>query len=436
MPKKRSHGDGGLYYLKSRKLWRGVIDVGFKPDGRRDQKYVHAKTQAEARRKLDDLKKELAEHGRPIDKSMTVKQWAEHWLENIVRPNVAPNTLSTYTSLTTRWIVPTLGPRRVALLKPSDVREVSRAVIDAGRSSSTAQRVHNCLSTMLEAARLDRVTGRNVAKDVTAPKAAESNRDALEMDTAFKVIRYGMNTPGGSRWLMSILCGMRQGERIGATIDSLNLSRVDPVTGEPAPTLNVQWSLTEATFEHGCDGTCSVKRAGSCPQRRLILPDGFKHRTLDGRLILGPPKSGKPRTIPLLPELARKIQEDLDATGVWPNPHGLIYRNEDGSPITPSQDGIEWRAMLLAAGAITNSQALPPKDRPAGTPDTPTSHWGRHTTATVLRRLGVPEYVVTAIVGHVSGRTTDIYTHMSEGDAVAAMRAVGGHFRDALYPMS
>lgn len=76
MPKKRNHGDGALYYVKSQSLWRGVVDVGFWPDGRRRQKTVTAKTQRAARAKLEAVKNEIGQHGAPLDKTMTVEAWA------------------------------------------------------------------------------------------------------------------------------------------------------------------------------------------------------------------------------------------------------------------------------------------------------------------------------------------------------------------------
>jgi 4-hydroxyphenylpyruvate dioxygenase-like putative hemolysin len=47
MPRKRGSGDGGLYYIKSRKLWRGVVNNGYWPDGRRRQACVHDRDAAD-----------------------------------------------------------------------------------------------------------------------------------------------------------------------------------------------------------------------------------------------------------------------------------------------------------------------------------------------------------------------------------------------------
>lgn len=423
MPKKRSSGEGGLYELKGRGLWRGVVDVGFWPDGRRRQKTVTAKTQAEARRKLRALQSEIAEYGTPLDKSTTVEAWATHWLATVCRPTMKPHGLSTYTSMVNVWIIPTIGKKRIAQLRPSDVRQVTQAITAAGRESSTAQKAHTVLSSMLESARLDGLIARNVAGDVVPPKAGESNRAALSTETALALLEHAAHHVDGTRWWVALLAGMRQGERLGATIDSIDFDN---------HVFHVKWSLTEAKFEHGCGGTCPYKRGGSCPQRRLILADGLKHRVISGRLILVTPKSGKERTFPLIPQLEEALRRYLAATANVPNPHGLIWRNADGSPLTAKQENDDWRDLLYQAGAISAEQAKRPKERAEGTELTPTGHWARHTTATVLMELGVDPKVIGEIVGHVNVSTTQRYQHVSSAAAQAAMSALGDHFSRAL----
>ncbi len=423
MPKRRAHGDGGLYFIKSRKLWRGVVDAGFDSSGKRVQKYVHARSQTDARNRLDELKRELAEHGRTLDRTTTVAAWSETWLEEICRPNLKPSGLRTYTSLVRTWIVPTIGHKRVSALRPTDARQVYKAIKEAGRASATALKVHQVLSSMLADARRDKLIAVNIMAEVDPPRPDDSTRDALSTDDALRVLAAAAQLVDGTRWWVALLAALRQGERLGATIDSIDFG---------ANEFHVQWSLTEATFEHGCSGTCSAKRGGSCPARRLVLPDGIRHRVLEGRMVLVPPKSGKTRVVPLLPQVAEALRRYLAATADWPNPHGLIWRRPDGSPITGGEDNEAWRALLLAAGVITPAQALAKKDRPEGTPETPTTHWARHTTVTVLMELGVPPKIAAEIAGHADVAVTDRYTHVSSAAAHDAMAKLGQHFGSAL----
>lgn len=422
MPKKRNHGDGALYEVKSRGIWRGVIDIGFWPDGRRRQKTVTAKTQRAARAKLEEIKAERDKYGAPLDKTKTVEAWAETWIETVCAPNMKPAALQGYRSAVDRWIVPTLRKKRIATLKPSDVREVVRAVLDAGRAVSSAHKVYAVLSSMLEAARLEGIAASNPAKLVKAPGAGDGERGALSTDVALKILQAAAQRPDGTRWWFALLAGMRQGERLGATLDSIDFDHHE---------FTVQWSLTEARFNHGCGNTCGKGRAGSCPDRILDVPAGMRKRQLAGRLCLVPPKSGRERTFPLIPALETALARYLDADD-RPNPHGLIWRNDDGSPITAGQDSAEWRSLLLEAGVITEAQALPKGERPEGTPDTPTTHWARHTTATVLMELGVDPKVIGEIVGHVDVKTTRGYQHVSSAEARKALEALGAHFQGAL----
>lgn len=424
MPKKRGHGDGGLYQLKGRKLWRGVIDDGFHPDGRRRQRYVTDRTQAGARAKLEALRKEIDTLGAPLDKAVTVEAWSEHWLRTVCEPAMKPAALAGYESAVRKWILPILRKKRVSALKPSDVRAVTQAVTAAGRQPSSAQKVHAVMSSMLESARMDGLCAKNVAHDVTPPGTGESTRGALGTEVALRVLQTALRRPDGVRWWFAILTGMRQGERLGATIDSADLARHE---------FTVQWSLTEIRFSHGCTEAepCGKKRAGGCPRRKLKVSPSLTYRQLDGRLCIVRPKSGRSRTFPLIPALEEELKAYL-AQDTRPNPHGLIWHNDDGSPITAEQDQEEWRSLLLEAGVIDAEQAKPPRERLAGTPDTPTTHFARHTTATVLMELGVDAKVIGEIVGHMSTRTTQGYQHVSSAEARRALEALGDHFAGAL----
>ncbi|WP_353809118.1 tyrosine-type recombinase/integrase [Agromyces sp. SYSU T00194] len=415
MPKKRSPGDGGLYYDQNKRLWRGVVDVGFWPDGRRRQKEVTSRSQAKARQKLEQIKAEIRDHGAPLDRRTKLADWADRWLATVGRQTLKPNTLTAYESTAKNWIVPAIGHRPVAQLLPSDVRGMLQRVLDSGRGTATARKAHAVLSVMLDAARLEGLTGRNVAADVEPPKVRPiRERRALSTEEAFAVLHTAASAPDGTRWWMSILSGIRQGERLGATLDALDLDN---------GIFNVEWSLDEVTSDHGCgepDGgvwPCGYKRGASCPQARLRVAADLEYHRLQGRLCLVRPKSGKPRAVPLVDAVVVALRRHVEATSHLPNPHGLIWRHPDGAPFTPKQDEQAWRDVVREAGIV----------------DDVTSHTARHTTATVLMELGVDAKVVAEIVGHVNIETTrKHYQHVSSEAARAAAELVGSHFAGAL----
>ena len=125
--------------MKSRGLWRGVIDDGFHPDGRRRARTVTVKTRMVARDKLVALRKETDAHGAPLDKAVTVEAWAEHWLRTVWKPSMKPAALAGYASAVRLRILPMLRKKRVSALKPSVVRAVTRPVTAAGPAVSCAR---------------------------------------------------------------------------------------------------------------------------------------------------------------------------------------------------------------------------------------------------------------------------------------------------------
>lgn len=434
MPKKREHGLGGLYRITRKRtlkdgttrtytLWRGVVDAGFDAEGKRVQSTVHAKTHREAKEKLDKLQGEIREHGAPLNKQVRLNEYAPRWLLEVAKPDVDPNTFTTYKSMVNRWIVPTLGRKKISDLTVADVRALRTAITDAGRSSSTARQAYIVLRRILETARTERLCRTNVADDVKAPRAAKSNRQAIPTVQALEILRTAAAMPNaaGSRWWFKLLGGQRQGEILGARVEDLDLE---------GGYYRVSWKLEELAREHGCDGgdlapSCGKTRGFACPQARWRIPDGFENLHLEGRWHLTRPKSQTHRVVPLVPQLAEAIRRHLAATAGEPNPHGLIWHMPDGSPVLPADDGRQWRDLLQESGVITAEQ-----NKTKGTELT--GHIARHTTITVLASLGVDHQLIGEIVGHSSTKVTEIYRHADQTEKVAAMAKLGSAWGEAL----
>lgn len=420
MPKKRGHGDGALYYLRSRKLWRGVVDLEPGPDGKRVQKYVHAKTQTKCREKLTQLLAEVEEYGQPLDTKIGLGDWSWRWLNDYKKPDIDPRTYSIYASAIRRWIEPTIGTVSVAALKPSDVKAVHLAMQRAGRAVGSTRSVHDILTLILEQARKEGLTRRNVAHDIDPPgknkkKATPQKRDSIPLDDAIAILEVAATHDLGSMWWFKLLGGPRQTEILGATLDSLDL--VDGI-------YEVNWSLEQVPKEHGCgterDGQwpCGVKRGFACPEAQWRVPQDFEMRHLQAHWCLTRPKSATGRVVPIIEPLRVMIGDYLARHADEPNPHGLIWRKADGSPITPKEDAQAWRDLLHAAGLIAEDELAPGAAKITG-------HWARHTTITLLAELGVDFQIIGEMVGHSSREVTAIYRHAQRDEKVRAMQMLG-----------
>ena len=422
MPKKRSPGDGGLYRIRGGKLWRATLTYGRDPETGKPLTWsATSSTQAGAREKLDAAKTELLQYGAPLDRTATVREWSTRWLNDFVRHRVDPQTFVGYRAAVTRRIVPVIGHRRVSQLRPSDVH----AVLNAAAQSVSASKVSETrivLSAMLEDARKEKLCAGNVARDVKPPKLPKSSRSSFTVEQAVSIITAAIEMPdyAGSRHLFKLLAGPRQGEVTGATMANLDLG---------AGVYTLEWKLEELPKEHGCEGDCGFKRPASCPEARWRIPTGFEMVHLEGRFCLTRPKSGETRHVPVIPYLADQLRGHLEATAGAPNPHGLIWRTDSGSPISAKQDAQDWRDLLHAAGIINADELSPGGTRLTG-------HWARHTTVTVLASLGVDFQLIGEIVGHSSAEVTRIYRHAQNTERMAAMEKLGAAFALALPPGS
>lgn len=396
MPRKRKSGEGGLYYDKTRDLWIGVVDIGFTPDGRRKQKRVSSRSQTTARTKLRAVQAEIESTGSPLG-NQTVTSWGEYWLENICKPKMKPAPFRTYRSVLNTWVLPAIGRKNLKDVRPSDLRGIYANMTAEGKSSSTALKAHIVISSMFESARLERVVAANVAHDIRPPKAGKTSRGTFEPEQTQRILHEALHARHGTKWEVSLDAGIRQGERLGATLDSVDLER---------GLFTVKWNLVEANYEHGCGGTCGRKAGGHCPSKRLVIPEGMDYRVLEGRIMLVPPKSGEARTFPLDARLLERLHSHMLSLSLDPNPHGLLWPAANGSPMVGRSDQAEWRALLVAA-KVDNTAA--------------TTHWARHTAISDMAALAVADRTIGATVGHKSPGVTGNYTHLASADAREAM---------------
>jgi integrase len=391
--KRRQYRSGSVFQRASDGRWLGQIQAGYKASGGKRVITVSATTEAECKRRLVAKQQELAKSGLPsagVSNRVSVKTWATEWLTNR-QAQMRPKAWATDRSEVNKWIVPTIGHKHLASLTPADIRSVSRAIRDAGLTSSTALRAHIILTKMLKAAVLE---GHQVPQRVLmveAPAKSVSDRDAIALPDALAILKAATDLIDGSRWVAALLQGMRQGECIGLQWDLVDLD---------AGSLDVSWQLQALNFAHGCGMTCGRRFGGDCPQRRHRVPDGYEYKILDGALCLVRPKTERgQRIIPLVPWMADALRQWKTVAPV--SPHGLVWPRVDGRPQTSKADKLAWNALQEAAGVSATGRPW-------------FLHEARHTTATLLLEGGTDPEVVKAILGHSSIVTSRGYMHASQ----------------------
>lgn len=390
---RRDYGSGSLFYREDKGLWVGTIDLPER-DGKRRRKTVSSKTKSGAQAKMKEAQRTVIASGDIETTVPTLAKWLEQWLE-LRRKDLKPSVWPSYESKCRNYIIPLLGKKKLDALQPRHIRQLEKYIVDElGKSSTTALAAHAILSKALTDAQRERLITENVAQLVGRPKKEVSTRRALTVQEAKRVLwSVASDTELALQWSIALLLGVRQGERLGITREAVDLS---------AGVLRVIWQLQRVPYEHGCNGACGKARAVSCPDRHVSIPKHVEKRHMGGNLYLLRPKSRAGwREIPL-PDALREMFARYFAANDFA-PTDLIF-TRDGGAWDSKADNQRWLDTLEAAGV--------PRV---------TLHEARHTTATLLHELGVPDQTRIAILGHTEIATTATYTHITDDVARASL---------------
>lgn len=396
--KRREYGDGSIYQRASDGRWCATVEAGFHANGKRRRVTVTAKTRAEVVKKLRDKKRDIDTSGIPIRSARTtVKQWADAWLA-IKQRELSPRGYNAAASPVRKWIVPTIGHKRLELLTPADARAVAAAQRDAGRKATTAAATHRTLLNMLRAALAE---GHRVPPSVLAvkaPKPAPSDRMDLSLEDSLACLAVAEQMPNGLRWLLALLYGVRQGEALGLTWRA-----VDFDAGE----IHIEWQLDGLPYNVPRD-----KKSG------FRVPDAYEAEHLVDAWHLVRPKSRKGhRVLPMPPALA-------DAFRWWQerapeSPHGLVFPSLNGRPLNDKVDRREWWAIQEQAGVA----------HPAGRPYH--IHECRNFAATQYGEANADAEVLMSLLGHATAAQSGEYRRIHRGPKLALVEQVA-----ALLPFS
>lgn len=372
MPKRRTKGDGGLtqrhdhpdcpprilagsgddgkpVYIRPehrcKGRWVGTID-GTDRAGAVRRVYVYGRTQAEAKKKLDEKARAKADGTLVVGGGLTVEGWLRHWFDKIATASLKPQTIRGYRGYIDVHLIPALGKHRLSELRPDHIRAMHSTLQGKGLSPASVKQAHAILRKALNEAVYDGRLAANPAARVKSPSAPRNPRVGLDVEQAATVLA----STREARWWLALLYGMRQGEVLG-----------------------LRW----------CDVNFLEK---------TITIEQTLQRAVDGTQTFGSPKSrSSRRVLPLLPHLDVLLttRRQADPTD---DPTALVFRNSAGGPVDPSLDRKEWKALLAAC------------DVPAIA-----LHAARNTAASLMEAAGIPDRLVAQILGHSQVQITHGY---------------------------
>jgi integrase len=290
-----------------------------------------------------------AQRGVPVpEQAWRVAAYLDYWLP-IVKRTKRPTTYLSYESIVRNYLKPGLGTKQLSRLTVADLQQYLDDQLEQGHSVRTVQKQRMVLSAALTRAQHEELVVRNVAHHVELPTW---QRQEITPWTAEQLAMFLAAAQPDSLYpvfLLLALYGLRRGEVLALRWGDIDLA-----------------------------------------SRRLHIRQQLQR--FEGQQHLGPVKTtAGQRDLPLLNTAAAALPpQPTDATH-----SDLIFTTRTGKPI-------EGRNLLRSFDRISKGCGLPRI----------TLHHLRHTTATLLKNLGIPARDAQLILGHAHISTTQqLYQH-------------------------
>ena len=380
--KRREKGSGGITQRKDG-LWQGRYDAGIKPDGKRDTKYIYAKTEAECKRQLRELIKDVNKNEYVSVQKRSVKDYMESWLNDVKKNELKPKSFDRLEQTVSLYVNPAIGHIQLQALKSKDVQKMINDLRDSGKAHSTIKKAYDAVNACFKLGVIQKTVAVNPAVGVTVPSRKVLPPKKIQFytkDEASLLIKQAMSSwsngkrryPLGAFVPLILNTGLRAGELLalkwGSDIDIENR------------TLTIH------------NNVVFIKDRDKDKGYKLLEQDSVKT------------DAGQDRTIPLNNDAIAALLDIRQATGSYP----YVMTTSAENIVKPRQLDQMFRRIAAASGL--------PEDKIYGV------HALRHTFATLLLSNGVDIKTVSKLLGHSDVTITyNTYIHVIKEQEAKAL---------------
>lgn len=355
MANRRQKGTGSIWQDKTTKKWKGQIQIGVLPSGKRKLKTVTGVSQKEVKWKLNEIQKNLLTDGVLTTSNDTIVKIANQINEDKYKLNVikAVTYKRTNESIARIESYPTLADKPIAKVTGKDIRDFYNYLINENYSNSVLKKVYAQINLAYKKAIKENVVKANLNDDIPCPKSLKPTKKitalSVEQQKKFvEAITLDNKEPYKTMLLLSLYTGMRMGE-----ICALNTSDIDFDSG----IINIERTVTRDENDNLIVGHNAKTEAG--------------HRQL--------------KMLPNVTELLKDyINQNADKKGTLFTKKGLI---------TPSQVNSYYKRLIT-------------RYKIADSFDNFNQHQLRHTYATRSIESGMSAKVLQKKLGHVDIKIT------------------------------
>lgn len=360
-------GGVGSVYRRSDGRW---VARAYDRDGKAHTFYGKTRAEAIGKRKIAQAR--LDAGSAAVDSTSRLAVVVEHWITTTLPTSKRkPATVSLYSGLLRRHVLPRIGRTTLATLRPSAVQAML-ADLGATLAPSTIRSTYSALRACLDDAVRDGLLATNPVVRVARPSVPHHEAEVLSADDLGRLLAAAKGTRLEALWLLLAATGLRRGEALG-----LRWSDID------GDVLHVRRTLS------GISGIGIVEHEPKTTKSR---------RTVDLSCQV---------LAALSAHRARQNVERLAAGEHWTD-----------------QDRVFCSPLGVAFDPASANGAFARLARRAGVSGSP--HVLRHTAATALIDQGFALPTVSALLGHSSSVVTlSTYAHALPTQRKAASDALG-----------
>jgi integrase len=333
-------------------------------NGKRKRLYLYGKTRKAVAAKLKAALQDQQQGVNLTQGRVTVAQFLERWLDEVVRVRNRPRTYYGYKGAVARYLVPHIGAIMLHQLTPADVQALIGALLAVRTpeplAAATVRYARDVLNRALNTAVAWGFIARNPAHRVAVPRDAGRTITPLTVEQARQLLAALQGHRLEALYRVALSLGLRRGEVLGLRWVDVDLN---------GATITI---------------TGGLQRVNNVLERT-------------------PPKTaGSAATLPLPPALVRALRQhhqrqeaERAACPDWQE-HGYVFPSRIGTPFEPTNLNRHLKALLRRAGL--------PRIR---------VHDLRHSCASLLIAQDVHPKVIQTILRHANISTTmDVYGHV------------------------
>lgn len=381
--------------LKGKELGKGICQrkdglysaIFIGKTGRKYEKYF--KTLPEARNWLEDAKYEDKHDEPQLSAAVTVDEWFEYWIENIVG-DLAPNTRRNYRERYVHNIQPCIGKMLLTDVKPMHCKMVLNRM-EKTYSGGTIRQAYITMGAMLRSALMNDMISRHPMNGVLYNKPVRAVDDIhfLTIEEQRRFLETAKRSHNYRQYALILETGLRTGELIGLTWDAIDFEK-----------------------------------------RTLTVNKTLEYRHRDKAWRAGPPKTRQSyRTIPLTTRAIELLKELYAERDTRKQSDILSLELEYMDRRTGQVSKLRMRDLVF----INWRMGEPAKNSSYDThlyklcDEAGIKHFGmhalRHTYATRAIESGMQPKVLQKLLGHASIKTTmDRYVHVTDDSLENAVR--------------